>query len=288
MFIDNLLPVSPVCTKLDLSPLRRGRFRDLSPLRRGRFRGGHNLAPSAPTTDTCPLPSLPDSPYHGCRSGPCHIAGPNQDQPLRPVTCRDPLPPSPESSPSLMPAADAPKWNPMVQWYRIRKFRPFLPPPQPRILQPSLACCRRPKMERNGTKWYRIRKFRPFLPPLQPRILQPSLACCRCPKMERNGTEWYRIRKFRPFLPPAASSAHHRRCSHPASSRTLLRHRTRHVPYRWLQDNRFRHELTRLRPNTADLARYELRGLMLRCLDMSTNYPTLTIPASEPESRGWD
>ena len=56
------------------------------------------------------------------------------------------------------------------------------------------------------------------------------------------------------------------------------------VPYRWLQDNRFRHELTRLRPNTADLARYELRGLMLRCLDMSTNYPTLTIPASEPES----
>ena len=209
MFIDNLLPVSPVCTKLDLSPLRRGRFR-----------GGHNLAPSAPTTDTCPLPSLPDSPYHGCRSGPCHIAGPNQDQPLRPVTCRDQM------------------------------------PPQPRILQPSLACCRRPKMERNGTKWYRIRKFRPFLPPLQPRILQPSLACCRRPKMERNsknpafppaapapnpptlprllpmpqnGTEWYRIRNFRPFLPPAASSAHHRRCSHPGSSRTPLRHRTRHT-----------------------------------------------------------
>ena len=142
MFMDNLLPVSPVCTKLDLSPLRRGRFR-----------GGHNLTP---TTDTCPLPSLPGSPYHGCRSGPCHIAGPNQDQPLRPVTCRDQT------------------------------------PPQPRILQPSLACCRRPKMERNGTKWYRIRKFRPS-------------------------------------LPPAASSAHHRRCSHPGSSRTLLRHRTRHT-----------------------------------------------------------
>ena len=177
MFMDNLLPVSPVCTKLDLSPLRRGRFR-----------GGHNLAP---TTDTCPLPTLPGSPYHGCRSGPCHIAGPNQDQPLRPVTCRDQT------------------------------------PPQPRILQPSLACCRRPKMGRNGTEWYRIRKFRPFLPPLQPRILQPFLTCCRRPKMERNGTEWYRIRKFRPFLPPAASSAHHRRCSHPGSSRPLLRHRTR-------------------------------------------------------------
>ena len=177
MFMDNLLPVSPVCTKLDLSPLRRGRFR-----------GGHNLAP---TTDTCPLPTLPGSPYHGCRSGPCHIAGPNQDQPLRPVTCRDQT------------------------------------PLQPRILQPSLACCRRPKMGRNGTKWYRIRKFRPFLPQLQPRILQPSLACCRRPKMERNGTEWYRIRKFRPSLPPAASSAHHRRCPHPGSSRTLLRHRTR-------------------------------------------------------------
>ena len=140
MFIDNLLPVSPVCTKPDLSPLRRGRFR-----------GGEHLAP---TTDTCPLPSLPGSPYHGCRSGPCHIAGPNQDQPLRPVTCRDQTPP-------------------------------------------------------------------------QPRILQPFLTCCRCPKMERNGTEWYRIRKFRPFLPPAASSAHHRRHSHPGSSRTLLRHRTR-------------------------------------------------------------
>ena len=179
MFMDNLLPVSPVCTKPDLSPLRRGRFR-----------GGHNLTP---TTDTCPLPSLPGSPYHGCRSGPCHIAGPNQDQPLRPVTCRDQT------------------------------------PPQPRILQPSLACCRRPKMERNGTEWYRIRKFRPFLPPLQPRILQSSPACCRRPKMERNGTKWYRIRKFRPSLPPAASSAHHRRCSHPGSSRTLLRHRTRHT-----------------------------------------------------------
>ena len=100
--------------------------------------------------------------------------GPNQDQPLRPVTCRDQTPP-------------------------------------------------------------------------QPRILQPSLACCRRPKMGRNGTEWYRIRKIRPFLPPAASSAHHRRCSHPGSSRTLLGHRTRCTPYRWLQDRRFRHELTRLR-----------------------------------------
>ena len=214
MFMDNLLPVSPVCTKPDPSPLRRGRFR-----------GGENLAPSAPTTDTCPLPTLPDSPYHGCRSGPCHIAGPNQDQPLRPVTCRDQM------------------------------------PPQPRILQPSLACCRRPKMVQNGTefensglssrrsspessnppspaadapKWNEMvqngtefENSGPFLPPFQPRILQPSLACCRRPKMERNGTEWYRIRKFRPFLPPAASSAHHRRCSHPGSSRPLLRHRTR-------------------------------------------------------------
>ena len=237
MFIDNLLPVSPVCTKLDLSPLRRGRFR-----------GGHNLAPSAPTTDTCPLPSLPDSPYHGCRSGPCHIAGPNQDQPLRPVTCRDQM------------------------------------PPQPRILQPSLACCRRPKMERNGTKWYRIRKFRPFLPPLQPRILQPSLACCRCPKMERNGTE---------FEISGLSSRRQQALPIIAAAPTLAQAALpsgigQGTPYRWLQDRRFRHELTRLRPNTADLARYELRGLMLRCLDMSTNYPTLTIPASEPESRGWD
>ena len=50
------------------------------------------------------------------------------------------------------------------------------------------------------------------------------------------------------------------------------------TPYRWLQDRRFRHELTRLREDTADLARYELPGLMLRCLDMSTNYPTIAIP----------
>ena len=152
VFMHNLLPVSPVCTKLDLSPLRRGRFR-----------GGHNLAP---TTDTCPLPTLPGSPYHGCRSGPCHIAGPNQDQPLRPVTCRDQT------------------------------------PPQPRILQPSLACCRRPKMGRNGTEWYRIRKFRPFLPPLQPRILQPFLTLLPMPQ---NGTEWYRMVQNSkiPAFPPA-------------------------------------------------------------------------------------
>ncbi len=189
------------------------------------------IPPSAPTTDTCPLPTLPGSPYHGCRSGPCHIAGPNQDQPLRPVTCRDQTPPQPRILQSSPACCRRPKMERNgTKWYRIRKFRPFLPPLQPRILQPSLTCCRRPKMERNGTEWYRIRKFRPFLPPLQPRILQPSLTCCRRPKMERNGTEWYRIRKFRPFLPPAASSAHHRRCSHPGSSRTLLRHRRRHTP----------------------------------------------------------
>ena len=203
MFIDNLLPVSPVCTKLDLSPLRRGRFR-----------GGHNLAP---TTDTCPLPSLPGSPYHGCRSGPCHIAGPNQDQPLRPVTCRDQTPPQPRI---LQPFPLLPMPQNGTEWYHSglssRRSSPESSNP-PHLLP----------MPQNGTEWYRIRKFRPFLPPLQPRILQPSLTCCRRPKMERNGTEWYRIRKFRPFLPPAASSAHHRRCSHPGSSRTLLRHRTR-------------------------------------------------------------
>ena len=175
MFMDNLLPVSPVCTKPDLSPFRRERFR-----------GGDNLPPSAPTTDTCPLPSLPGSPYHGCRSGPCHIAGPNQDQPLRPVTCRDQT------------------------------------PPQPRILQPSLACCRRPKMGRNGTEWYRIRKFRPFLPPA---ATLPIIAAA-------------------PTLAQAARSS--------GIGQGAL--------YRWLQDNRFRHELARLRQEAADLARYELRG----------------------------
>ena len=231
MFIDNLLPVSPVCTKPDLSPFVRGRFR-----------GGHNLAP---TTDTCPLPSLPGSPYHGCRSGPCHIAGPNQDQPLRPVTCRDQT------------------------------------PLQPRILQPFLTCCRRPKMERNGTKWYRIRKFRPFLPPLQPRILQPSLTCCRRPKMGRNGTEFENSglsshrQQALPIIAAAPTLAEAARSA--GVGHTTL--------YRWLGDHRFRHELTRLRPETADLARYELQGLMLRCLDMSTNYPTITIPSAAEESQ---
>ena len=234
MFMDNLLPVSPVCTKLDLSPFRRGRFR-----------GGHNLAPSAPTTDTCPLPSLPGSPYHGCRSGPCHIAGPNQDQPLRPVTCRDQT------------------------------------PPQPRILQPSLACCRRPKMGRNGTEWYRIRNFRPFLPPLQPRILQPSLACYRCPKMGRNGTEFEksglssRRQQALPIIAAAPTLARAARSSGIGQG----------VPYRWLQDHRFRHELTRLRPNTAGLARYELRGLMLRFDETSTQLLADTRPPlpAQPE-----
>ena len=153
MFMDNLLPVSPVCTKLDLSPLRRGRFR-----------GGHNLAP---TTDTCPLPTLPGSLYHGCRSGPCHIAGPNQDQPLRPVTCRDQT------------------------------------PPQPRTLQPSLACCRCPKMERNGTEWYRIRKI-PAFPPAVPAPNPPTLP--RLLPTPQNGTKWYRMVQNSkiPAFPPAA------------------------------------------------------------------------------------
>ena len=189
MFIDNLLPVSPVCTKLDLSPLRMGRFR-----------GGHNLAP---TTDTCPLPTLPGSPYHGCRSGPCHIAGPNQDQPLRPVTCRDQTPPQPRIlQPSLACCRCLKMERNGTEWYRIRKFRPFRPPPQPRILQPSLACCRRPKMERNGTEWYRIRTCRPFLPSLQPRILQPAHLL----PTPQNGTEWYKMVQNSkiPAFPPAA------------------------------------------------------------------------------------
>ena len=172
----------------------------------------------------------------------CHIAGPNQDQPLRPVTCRDQT------------------------------------PPQPRILQPSLACCRCPKMERNGTEWYRIRKIRPFLPPVQPRILQPFLTCCRCPKMGRNGTEWYRNRKFRPF-PPAGCKLLPIFAAAPTLARAARSSGIgEDAPYRWLQDRLFRRGLTRLRPDTADLARHELQGLMLRCLDMSTNYPTIAIP----------
>ena len=235
--MDNLLPIYPVCTKPDLSPLRRERFR-----------GGDNRAP---TTDTCPLPTLPGSPYHGCRSGPCHIAGPNQDQPLRPVTCRDQT--------------------------------PF----QPRILQPSLACCRHPQMGRNGTKWYRIRKFRPFLPQLQPRILQPPPRLLPTPQ---NGTEWYRM--VQNSKNSGLRSRRQQALPIIAAVPTLARAARsfgigQGVPYRWLQDNRFRHELTRLRQNTADLARYELRGLMLRRLDMSTNYPTLTIPAHGDFGIAW-
>ena len=206
------------------------------------------IPPSAPTTDTCPLPSLPGSPYHGCRSGPCHIAGPNQDQPLRPVTCRDQT------------------------------------PLQPRTRHPPLACCRCPGI---GTEWYRIRNFRPFLPPLSPESSNPPSPAADAPKwneMVRNGTEFEnsglssRRQQALPIIAAAPTLAQAARSSGIGQG----------TPYRWLQDNRFRHELTRLRPNTAGLARYELRGLMLRCLDMSTNYPTLTIPASEPESRGWD
>ena len=38
--------------------------------------------------------------------------------------------------------------------------------------------------------------------------------------------------------------------------------------YRWLEDDRFRYELTRLREDTADLARQELQGLMLRSVSV--------------------
>ena len=229
MFMDNLLPVSPVCTKLDLSPLRRGRFR-----------GGHNLAP---TTDTCPLPTLPGSPYHGCRSGPCHIAGPNQDQPLRPVTCRDQT------------------------------------PPQPRILQPSLACCRRPKMVRNGTEFENsgLSSRHPSPEPSNPP--SPAADAPKWNGMVQNGTEFEnsglssRQLQALPIIAAAPTLAQAARSSGIGQG----------VPYRWLQDNRFRHELTRLRQEAAGLARYELRGLILRCLDMSTNYPTLTGMTG----RGW-
>ena len=38
--------------------------------------------------------------------------------------------------------------------------------------------------------------------------------------------------------------------------------------YRWLEDDRFRYELTRLREQSADLARQELQGLMLRSVSV--------------------
>ena len=37
---------------------------------------------------------------------------------------------------------------------------------------------------------------------------------------------------------------------------------------RWLEDDRFRNELTRLREESANLARNELQGLMLRCVSV--------------------
>ena len=38
--------------------------------------------------------------------------------------------------------------------------------------------------------------------------------------------------------------------------------------YRWLDDDRFREELTRLREDAADFARHELKGLMLRSVSV--------------------
>ena len=38
--------------------------------------------------------------------------------------------------------------------------------------------------------------------------------------------------------------------------------------YRWLEDDRFRSELTRLRQESAELARHELQGLMLRSVSI--------------------
>ena len=125
----------------------------------------------------------------------------------------------------------------------------------------------------------------PAFPPAAPAPNPPTLP--RLLPTPQNGTKWYRMVQNSkiPAFPPAGSKL----CPSSPLSPTLPRAARssgigEDAPYRWLQDHRFRHELTRLRPNTADLARYELRGLILRCLDMSTNYPTLTIPASKPES----
>ena len=158
---------------------------------------------------------------------------------------------SPESSNPPSPAADALKWNGMVQ---------------------------------NGTEFEKsgLSSRRSSPEPSNPP--PPAADALKWNGMVQNGTEIEnsalssRRQQALPIIAAAPTLPQAARSSGIGQG----------TPYRWLQDNRFRHELTRLRQEAADLARYELRGLMLRCLDMSTNYPTLTIPASEPESRGWD
>ena len=238
MFMDNLLPVYPVCTKPDLSRLRSERFR-------ARDLEGVKISPPSPqTTDTCPLPTPTDSPYHKCRSGPCHIAGPNQDQPLRPVTCRD------------------------------------QPPLQPRILQPSLACCRRPKMGRNGTEWYRMVQNGTEIEISGPSSRRSSPESSNPPSPVADATKWNEmVRNGTEIEKSGLSSRRLQAMPIIAAAPTLARAARSSgigegTPHRWLQDHRFRHELTRLRQEAADLARYELQGLMPRCLDMSTTYHT--------------
>ncbi len=50
--------------------------------------------------------------------------------------------------------------------------------------------------------------------------------------------------------------------------------------YRWLNDHRFRDELTRLREESADLAKSELRGVMLRSVSVlaeALDHPDIAV-----------
>ena len=151
--------------------------------------------------------------------------------------------PSPESSNPPSPAADAPKRDGMVQ--------------NGTEIENSALCSRRPSPESSN-------------PP------SPAADAPKWDEMVQNGTEIEnsalssRQQQALPIIAAAPTLARAARSSGTGQD----------APYRWLQSHRFRDELTRPRPNTADLARYKLQGLMLRCLDMSTNYPTLTIPSA--------
>ena len=172
---------------------------------------------------------------------------------------------SPESSNPPSPAADAPKWNEMVQNgtdFENSALSSRRSSPEPS--NPPLACCRRPKMERNGNGT-EFEKFRPSLPPLQQNgtefeKLRPSLPSRSSPEssnppspaadapkwneMVQNGTEFEnsglssRRLQALPIIAAAPTLAQAARSSGIGQG----------ALYRWLQDNRFRHELTRLRP----------------------------------------
>ena len=185
---------------------------------------------------------------------------------------------SPESSNPPSPAADAPKWDETVQnGTEIEKSGPSSRRSSPKSSNPPSPAADAPKwdeMVQNGTEIENSGLPSRRSSPESSNPPSPAADAPKWDEMVQNGTEIEnsglpsRRLQAMPIIAAAPTLARAARSS--GIGHTAL--------YRWLEDDRSRYELTRLRQEATDLARYELQGLMLPCLDMSTNHPTITIP----------